>query len=422
MSQTCFVQKSLPNGLQVVIEVMPSVQSAACGFLSRTGSRDDSSELAGVSHFLEHMCFKGTAHRTCEQINIEFDEMGAQYNAYTSKDRTFYYGWVRAEDLDRQLSLLADMMRSVLPDEEFNMEKNVVLEEIAMSNDDLPSNACDFLYEQVCGNSSLSWPVLGYDSTIGSLTREQMCEYFHRRYSPGNLILVVAGNVDPDKVLSSVQRYCGSWEAVSDIGASRVAPQLQSGLAVNHLDRFHQQAVMLAFPSASARHALDETAEAVSAILGGVNSRFYWNIVQQGISTRAGVWREEYADFAMLVMYGLCEQPNCEKLLSTMRHELEVFVADGLEPKEIQRVKNLRRTGLASESEAPFYRLGQLADDVDYRGSPRTAEERLASVDAVSAESIADYLKEFPITGEGFLVSVGPRNWPIVNKDGSANV
>ena len=98
-----FVVDRLPNGLTVAIEVMPHVQSAACGFLVRTGARDDPRELAGVSHFLEHMMFKGTPRRTWEQVNIEFDEMGSYYNAYTSKDRTFYYGWVQTRDLDRQL-------------------------------------------------------------------------------------------------------------------------------------------------------------------------------------------------------------------------------------------------------------------------------------------------------------------------------
>jgi len=412
MFNTHFVEAKLSNGLRVVVEVMPYVCSAACGFLARTGARDDPAEMAGISHFLEHMCFKGTKNRTCERINIEFDEMGAQYNAYTSKDRTFYYSWVRTEDLDRQIGLLADMMRSVFPADEFEIERSVVLEEIAMSNDDLASSAYDFLYERICSGSSLSWPVLGHDDTIKSMTCEQMGEYFRRRYSPGNMILIVAGNVDPAEVFRSADRYCGQWEPVADIGDSRSVPELCEGVGVRQLEKFHQQAVMVAFPSASATHKLDESAEALSAILGGINSRFYWNIIQKKLCTRAGVWREEYDDFALLMMYGLCERANCEKVLDAMRREAKELSEGGPEAKELQRVKNLRRTSLATESEAPFYRLGQLVDDIDYRGSCRSVEERLASVDAVSSESIGAYLAEFPITGEGYLLSVGPRNWP----------
>ncbi len=126
--ETPFHTHELDNGLRVVIEVMPHVRSAAAGFLSRTGSRDETPELAGVSHFLEHMCFKGTPNRTWEQINVEFDEMGSSYNAFTSKRRTFYYGWVPQGDIDRQIELLADMMQSIMPPEDFEMEKNVILD------------------------------------------------------------------------------------------------------------------------------------------------------------------------------------------------------------------------------------------------------------------------------------------------------
>ncbi len=411
MSTSRFVQLRLSNGLTVVIEVMPHVPSAACGFLVRTGARDERADLAGVSHFLEHMCFKGTARRDWQRINIEFDEMGSQYNAFTSKDRTFYYGWVRTEELERQLDLLADMMRSTMPAGEFDVEKQVVLEEIAMSGDDLSSNAYDLLYETICPDSPLAWPVLGYEKTIRGLKVEQMRAYHGSRYSPGNLVLIVAGRVDPLEVAAMAERVCGGWEAV-EADPRGPAPVLRSGVVHRVLERFHQQAVVLAFPAASGTHELNETAESVAAILGGANSRFYWNIMQKGLSTQAAVFREEYGDFGLMVMYALCEPANCERVLEAMRQEARTLVEQGPEPKEVQRVKNLRRTSLAVEAEAPFYRLGQIADDVEYHGQPRSAEARLAEVERVSHDSIRAYLQQFPITGEGLLVSVGPRAWP----------
>lgn len=407
-----FVVDQLPNGLTVAVEIMPHVQSAACGFLARTGARDDPPQLAGVSHFLEHMMFKGTARRTAAQVNIEFDEMGSYYNAYTSKDRTFYYGWVQTRDLDRQLDLLADMMRSTLPENEFALEKNVVLEEIAMSKDDLASVAYDCLHERLCPGTPLAWPVLGYEETIENMTVWGMREYFTRRYAPNNLILVAAGNVDPDAVMKAARRLCGDWPAVQPLGTHRQAPILQTGVATEIVDRFHQQAVLLAFPSVAATDPLYETAEAAAAILGGENSRFYWNIVQKGISTRAGVFHEEYQDFGLTVMFGLCEPDNCQRLFDAMREEAAKLATLGPEDKELRRVKNLRRTSLANESEAPFYRLGQLVDDMDYRGRPRPAQDRLAAVDAVTAETVAEYLQRFPLAAPGFLVSVGPQAWP----------
>jgi predicted Zn-dependent peptidase len=412
MADTRFVVETLDNGLTVVIEKMPEVQSVSCGFLSRTGARDDPQGQAGVSHFLEHMMFKGTPRRHWSQITVDFDRLGSIYNAYTSKDRTFYFGWVRTQDFEQQLEILADMMCSTIPADEFDMEKKVILEEIAMSNDELTSNAYDFLYEKACPNTTLAWPVLGYEETIRNLTRDQMMEYFRRRYAPNNLVLVVAGDVEPARVLETTQKLCGSWEKADDIGGPRQAPRILSGQAAKQLERFHQQAVTLNFPAASASGPMDETAEAVGAILGGTNSRFFWNIIQQGISTRAGAFREEYGDFGLMILFGLCEPENCEKLTEAMRREAEKLTEDGPLDKELRRVKNLRRTSLANESEAPFYRLGQLVDDFDYRGRPRSTEERLADVDAITADTVAEYLQKYPVTGEGYLAAVGPRNWP----------
>jgi predicted Zn-dependent peptidase len=411
MADNRFVMDRLANGLIVAVEVMPHTRSTACGFLVRAGSRDDPGQLAGMSHFLEHMCFKGNERRTAEEINIGFDEIGADNNAQTSKDQTLYYSWARTEDLGRQVELLADVMRPGLPQDEFEIEKEVIIEEIASYKDDLSAVAYDFLYEQICPGHPISRPVLGYEATVGAMTRDDMQAYFNRRYSPDNMILVVAGNMDPDEVVSLARKHCGQWDNLDRIGDRRQTPTVISGRGSRSTDRFRQQAVAVAFPSVPTTHPLDETAEAVAAILGGANSRFFWNIYQKGLATRVSAIREEYEDFGIIVLVGLCEPENAERLLDAMRQEAGSLTQGGPEAKEIQRVKNHRRTFLATESEAPGYRLGQIADDVAYRGAPRPAEVRLAEVDAVSSETVAAYLKAFPIVGPGFVATVGPREW-----------
>lgn len=406
-----FHTHTLDNGLRVTIEVMPHVRSAAAGFLARTGARDETRDMAGVSHFLEHMCFKGTPNRTWEQINIEFDEMGSSYNAFTSKERTFYYGWVPRGDIVRQIELLADMMRPALPPDEFTMEKNVILEEIAMSGDRLEHLADDLLHEKVFGDHPLSWPILGYAQTVKDLERDSMHAYFLRRYAADHLALIVAGNVDVSEVLATAERLCGSWEA-SGAGNGRTAGPVGTGTAVQQIDRFKQQCVALVFTSSPGADPTEETAEALASILGGENSRFYWNIVQEGIAPRAGVYRMDYEQVGMMVLYGMCEPENCERLAEALQREAARITADGIKPHEIARVRNRRRTSVALEAESPYYRLVQLMDDVDMHGRPRTVEERLARVDAVNAESIHAYLEQWPITGDSYCVSVGPRNWP----------
>jgi len=411
MAANPYTVETLDNGLQIVVEQMPGVRSAAAGFMVRTGARDETPALAGISHFLEHMMFKGTPKRTWREITIDFDNMGSSYNAFTSEDRTVYYGWVRSADLDTQLELLADMLRSTLPPDEFDMEKNVILEEIAMSKDSLEHLAFDYLQEKVFAGHPLAWPVLGYDETVGAMTREQMHAYFQRRYAPDHMICVISGNVDAKAAIATVEKLCGSWPRSGD-GDHREPPTLHSGTDVLTTDRFKQQLVALTFPSVSGRDKRAETASAVATILGDDNSRFYWNIVQAGLAPRAGVYHLEYTDCGALMLYGSCQPDRVERLVDAMRHEAEAICRDGVREHELQRVKNKRRTRLAVESEVPYHRLTQLMDDMEYFDSPRTVEQMLAEVDAVSVESAAAYLQDYPLTESGHLTSVGPRRWP----------
>lgn len=401
---------TLPNGLRIVVESMPGVRSVAAGFLARTGARDETPDVAGVSHFLEHMCFKGTEKRTWEQINQDFDRIAVDYNAFTSEERTFYYGWVRHDDLDKQVELLADMMRSRIPPDEFAMEKKVVLDEIARSNDQMMHLAYDFMQAQLFAGHPLEWPVLGYESTVGRLEPAQMVDYFRQRYAPNNLVLIVAGNVQPQEAFDLADRYCGHWEPGSE-RPERTPALPQTGKGLKQVDRFQQQVVAFVYPAPSAADPLHETANAAANILGGGNSRIFWDIVQTGLSSDAACYRLPYCDVGLTLLWGQTDPENAGKLADAMQAEASKICTQRVADHEVQRVKNKRRTSLAIESEAPYYRLVQIMDDVDVRGRPRTVEERLAEVDAVTVDSIADYFARFPIDRDGFCISVGPADW-----------
>ncbi len=405
---------TLPNGLRIVIERMPHLTSAAAGFLARTGARDETPELAGVSHFLEHMCFKGTAKRDWHEISVAFDDIGSMYNAFTSVDRTFYFGWVPKNSITDQIEILADMMRPALPEEEFKTEKNVILEEIAMAKDSLDHVAFDFMLERIFEGHSLAWPILGYDSTVSALTRDQLHAYFERRYAPDNLALIVAGNVDPAEIIATAEKLCGDWTP-SGTQHDRALPEIKSGVASRVVDRFNQQLVALSYRAPGATDPLAETAQVATSILGGGNSRFYWNIVQAGISPHAGVFRFDLSDCGLTVLTGQSDAGDIEELTDAMRTEASKICKTKVDEKEVQRVKNKRRTSLAVESESPYHRLTQIMDDVDYRGAPRTVEQRLAAVEDVSVDSVAAFLEKYPIDSDGYLISVGPRNWPETN-------
>jgi predicted Zn-dependent peptidase len=407
-----FVEHVLPNGLRVVCEVMPRVRSAAAAFLVRTGARHERPGEHGVSHFLEHMCFKGTSLRTAHELNVRFDELGSIYNAYTSKEQTVYYGWLPARRLEEQIELLADMMRPSLPPDDFETERQVILEEIAMNDDSFDRQVWNFAHEVVFGRHPLAHEVLGDKETIRRLPRQAMVDYQARRYVPDNVFLIAAGAMEPEAVFAAAGRYCGGWRRHADGVPQEQPPAPIPGVRKLKLKRFKQHSLMLLYPSIPRGHADDETVEAFTALFGGHNSRCFWNIVQKGICTEAGAAWIAYENCGVLALYADGEPERCAEMLAALREQIRAVSDRGVLPDEVQRVKNQRRTHLALEAENPRTRVMQLADDLETHGQVRTAEARLAAVDAVSVDTIGAYLERYPIAGDGLLLSCGPRDWP----------
>lgn len=408
-----FVEHHLPNGLRVVCEIMPGVRSAALGFFVRTGSRHERPEQHGVSHFLEHMCFKGTATRGWRDINIHFDELGSIYNAFTSKERTVYFGWVPGARMTEQLELLADMMRPSLPEHDFATERNVVLEEIAMTADSFEHQVWNFLHEACFGQHPLAHDILGERECVEQMPRDLMVEYHRRRYAPNNVTLVATGAVEAEEVFAAAGRYCGQWSRARDGELELTAPPLDlHGVQRQKLEQFQQQSVILLYPSVPSGHSDGETIEVFQSLFGGPNSRCYWNIVQKGICSQAGAAWLCYEDCGVLALFADGEPQRCEQMVAALKEQAQDVAENGFRREEVQRVKNRRRTHLALEGESPRTRLMQIVDDLESYGYARSTDARLAAVEAVSAKSIGDYLARLPITGDGLLLSCGPREWP----------
>ena len=207
-----FQRTTLPNGLTLLAEADGDAHTASLGFFVRTGARDESPDVMGVSHFLEHMMFKGTARRSADDVNREFDELGANYNAFTSHEQTVYYAQVLPEYLPAAADLLGDMLRPALREEDFIMEKNVILEEIGMYDDRPEWRLQDTLLETYFNGHPLGHRVLGTKETVGGLTASQMREYFSQRYSPDNIIVAAAGQVDFDALVSQLEQLTEAWQ------------------------------------------------------------------------------------------------------------------------------------------------------------------------------------------------------------------
>jgi predicted Zn-dependent peptidase len=320
---------------------------------------------------------------------------------------------VPAPRAEAQLELLGDMMRPSLPADDFETERNVVLEEIAMTGDSFEHQVWNFLHEVCFARHPLAHDILGEQETVARMPRQVMVDYHRQRYAPNHLTLVVAGAVEPEEVFAAVGRYCGEWERSADGAVDLDAPEPASGgVKKCKLDQFKQQSVVLVYPSVPNGNHQAETIEVFQSLFGGVNSRCYWNVVQKGICTQAGAVWLSYGDCGVLALYADGEPGRCEEMLAALQEQAREVSEKGFRRDEVQRVKNRRRTHLALEAENPRTRLMQLVDDLEVRGYVRSADARLAAVEAVSEKTIARYLERLPITGDGLLLSCGPRDWP----------
>lgn len=252
-----FDKAVLGNGLTVIGEYNPRAASAAVGYVVRTGARDETPDIAGVSHFLEHMLFKGNERLSAEDINRRFDELGADNNAYTSEERTVYYGAVLADRADELLDLLTEMMEPSLRQDDFDMEKKVILEEIAMYQDRPAQRLFEAANERFWNGHPLGNSVLGSSESVGALSRDAMKAYFDLRYSPSNIHLVLAGNYDWNAMLKRAEERTAGWrdfavarsvgkadpatgsESMTDASLNRVHTAFAApGLPVDHPYRF----------------------------------------------------------------------------------------------------------------------------------------------------------------------------------------
>ena len=232
-----FRETTLSNGLRVAAEIDSRGYSAALGYFVQAGSRDETDQQSGLSHFLEHMMFKGTEKRSAADVNRELDELGGQGNAYTTEEQTVYYATVLPKFQDKLVDLLTDMLSPALSNEEFEVERKVILEEIAKYEDQPPFGAFERSMEVHYGPRGLGRRVLGTAESIRAMTDSKMREYFSAMYRPDNMVLAATGNIDFDGLVSQVEKLTTSWNSRSDVASEGFQPDdpqtLPDGIALD---------------------------------------------------------------------------------------------------------------------------------------------------------------------------------------------
>ena len=410
----------LPGGLRVVTEAMPGVRSATVGAWIGVGSRDEAPTLSGASHFLEHLLFKGTPTRSAMDISIELDTVGGEFNAFTAKEYTCFHARVLDEDLPLAVDVLGDMITSsLITAEDVEAEREVILDEIAMHDDD-PDDVVHNLYaEKAWGGTPLGRPIAGTVSSIESLTRTQILRYYRTRYRPENIVVAAAGNVDHATVVRLVRKAFGRASFLADTAARPVPPRRsertrRTTAGEVSLSRPFEQVNLVLGVNALVR--TDERRYALgvlNAVLGGgTSSRLFQEVREKrGLAYSVYSFASHYSDSGMFGVGVGCLPARMDDVLDVVRTEMQVLADKGISDEELSRGKGQLRGGLVLSMEESGTRMSRLAKaELLYDELPGI-DEVIRRINAVTVEEVQLLAKELFAQPETLAV-VGPSASP----------
>ncbi|WP_328583693.1 M16 family metallopeptidase [Streptomyces sp. NBC_00370] len=337
---------TLPGGLRIVTETLPSVRSATFGIWVQAGSRDETPALGGATHYLEHLLFKGTKKRSALDISSAVDAVGGEMNAFTAKEYTCYYARVLDTDLPLAVDIVCDMLTgSLIEAADVEAERGVILEEIAMTEDDPGDVVHDLFAHTMLGDSPLGRPVLGTVDTVNGLDRDRIARYYKKHYDPTHLVVAAAGNVDHATVVRQVRRAFEKAGALSGKDAAPAAPRtghrsLRTAGRVELLNRKTEQAhVVLGMPGIART---DERRWALgvlsTALGGGMSSRLFQEVREKrGLAYSVYAYTSGFADCGLFGVYAGCRPSQVHDVLKICRDELDRAAEEGLSDEEIGR-------------------------------------------------------------------------------------
>jgi predicted Zn-dependent peptidase len=415
----------LPGGLRVVTEFLPAVRSVALGIWVGVGSRDEDESHEGATHYLEHLLFKGTRKRTALEISAEMDAVGGEMNAFTAKEYTCYYARVLDADLPLAIDVLSDMVTSSLIEpKDVDAERNVVLEEIAMNEDDPSDSVHEAFTTHLFGDTPLGRPILGTVESINALTRDQIFEHYRDRYTPPHVVVAAAGNLDHDAVVAGVQAAFGQvlTDFANSGGFQPAPPRLRdagglwegygpaAGSGVTLVSRPIEQANLVLGCEGLAR--TDERRFALgvlnAALGGGMSSRLFQEVREKrGLAYSVYSFASQHADTGLWGIYAGCLPSKADEVLSICSAEVAKIIESGLTDAELERGKGQVRGGIVLGLEDPSSRMTRLGKaELVYPGL-EPVDDVLAAIDAVTHDDIRAIASEI-LTRPKVLAVVGP--------------
>lgn len=376
------------NGVRVVLENIPTVRSVAIGVWIGTGSRDENLKNNGISHFLEHMFFKGTKTRSARDIAESFDSIGGQVNAFTSKEYTCYYAKVLDTHADFALEVLADMFfNSTFVEEELNKEKNVVYEEIKMYEDTPDDIVHDLLSKAIYENHPLGYPILGTEETLASFNGDKLREYVHDMYTPEKVVISIAGNIS-DSFIQEVEKYFGSYNGGNPDKAEQ-KPEFHPNRMVRKKDT-EQAHLCIGFEGLQVGHPDMYNLIVLNNILGGsMSSRLFQDVREQkGLAYSVFSYHSAYQDSGIVTLYGGTGAKQLDVLFETMQETLSKLKQEGITDKELNNSKEQLKGSLMLSLESTNSRMSRNGKNELLLKRHRSLDEILEQIDAVTKQGV----------------------------------
>jgi len=385
----------LPNGLRILTEAIPAMRSVSFGVWVAVGSRDESPQLAGVSHFLEHLLFKGTHKRTALDISAAIEAVGGETNAFTTKEYTCYYARVLDTDLPLAIDVVCDLVAdSVLAEADLETERGVILEEIAMHDDEPSEEVHDLFAAAVYGKHPLGRRISGEPGTISAMSRKQVQSFYRRRYAPPSIVVAAAGNLDHRKVVRLVREAfaaAGFPDTPADPAPYRGGKRVPARTDLVVLTKDTEQAHLVL--GGTGIHRLDETRFAVGVLNnvlgGGMSSRLFQEIREKrGLAYSVYSYTSQYADTGLFAVYAGCAPGKVDEVLELIRAELAEVAAHGVKAAEVARGKGMLKGSLVLGLEDTGSRMTRLGKGELLYDELLSVDQLLSKVDAVSVEQV----------------------------------
>lgn len=399
----------LDNGVQLLTEDIPHVRSVAIGVWVNLGSRDEEDRVAGISHFIEHLMFKGTAKRTPRQIAEALDAVGGQLNAFTTKEYTCYYARVLDEHIDLALDVLTDMIfASRLEAADIDRERNVILEEIKMYEDAPDELVHDLFTSTIWQGHVLGRPIIGRSEVIAALSREDILEYYQRYYVPENMIVAVAGNIDHDRVVEKIARYFTGRSGVKQ--QRRLLPPLPQRQVNCRSKDTEQVHLCVGAPGLPLDHEQVYVYQLINTILGGgISSRLFQSIREQrGLVYSVYSYHSSYHDAGLFCVYAGLSRQNVPATLELIMKEINDIRQGGIKSEELRRAKDQLKGNLLLSLESVNTRMSRLGKSQLYLGKVVLPDEIVQRVEEVTEEDIVRLARE-KLPPEAFsLALIGP--------------